>query len=43
MCFHRSVLSAEAAQYGRVGSPTEASFSILLNDKNDTDLSIERN
>ncbi|MGE6488917.1 efflux RND transporter permease subunit [Paenisporosarcina sp. NPDC076898] len=29
---------AEAAQYGYVGSPTEASLSILLDDKNDTDL-----
>lgn len=28
---------AEAAQYGWVGSPTEASFSILLDDKKDTD------
>ncbi|KQL33376.1 efflux RND transporter permease subunit [Psychrobacillus sp. FJAT-21963] len=28
---------AEAAQYGWVGSPTEASFSILLEDKKDTD------
>ena len=28
---------SEAAQYGWVGSPTEASFSILLNDKKDTD------
>ncbi|TQR19909.1 efflux RND transporter permease subunit [Psychrobacillus vulpis] len=28
---------AEAAQYGYVGSPTEASFSILLNDKKDTE------
>ena len=28
---------AEAAQYGWVGSPTEATFSILLEDKNDTE------
>lgn len=28
---------AEAAQYGWVGSPTEASFSILLHDKKDTE------
>ncbi|SES17352.1 efflux RND transporter permease subunit [Psychrobacillus sp. OK032] len=28
---------AEAAQYGYVGSPTEASFSILLHDKKDTE------
>ena len=28
---------SEAAQYGWVGSPTEASFSILLDDKKDTD------
>ena len=28
---------AEAAQFGFVGSPTEASFSILLEDKKDTD------
>ena len=34
---------AEAAQYGFVGSPTEASFSILLEDKKDTDTHCERN
>ena len=34
---------AEAAQYGYVGSPTEATFSILLNDKKDTDKVVERN
>ena len=34
---------AEAAQYGWVGSPTEASFSILLHDKKDTDIHRERN
>ena len=28
---------AEAAQYGCVGSPTEATFSILLHDKKDTE------
>ncbi|MCC3355364.1 efflux RND transporter permease subunit [Bacillus sp. REN16] len=32
---------AEAAQFGHVGSPTEASFSILLNDTEDTDKVIE--
>lgn len=32
---------AEAAQYGYVGSPTEASFSILLDDKNDTDFIVK--
>ncbi len=32
---------AEAAQYGWVGSSTEASFSILLNDKKDTDLIVK--
>ncbi|GGA42643.1 efflux RND transporter permease subunit [Psychrobacillus lasiicapitis] len=32
---------AEAAQYGWVGSPTEASFSILLHDKKDTELIIK--
>ncbi|WP_075619797.1 efflux RND transporter permease subunit [Paenisporosarcina indica] len=32
---------AESAQYGYVGSPTEASFSILLDDKNDTDLIVK--
>ncbi|MFJ8065656.1 efflux RND transporter permease subunit [Psychrobacillus sp. NPDC096426] len=32
---------AEAAQYGWVGSPTEASFSILLEDKKDTDIVVK--
>jgi len=32
---------AEAAQYGWVGSSTEASFSILLNNKKDTDLIVK--
>lgn len=32
---------SESAQYGWVGSPTEASFSILLNNKEDTDKVIE--
>lgn len=32
---------AEAAQYGWVGSPTEASFSILLHDKKDTDIIVK--
>lgn len=32
---------AEAAQYGWVGSPTEASFSILLHDKKDTDVIVK--
>ena len=32
---------SEAAQYGWVGSPTEASFSVLLNDKKDTDKVVE--
>ena len=32
---------AEAAQYGWVGSSTEATFSILLNDKKDTDLIVK--
>ncbi|MEI4770516.1 efflux RND transporter permease subunit [Psychrobacillus sp. FJAT-51614] len=32
---------AEAAQYGYVGSPTEASFSILLDDKKDTDVIVK--
>ncbi|WP_338471451.1 efflux RND transporter permease subunit [Niallia sp. XMNu-256] len=32
---------SEAAQYGWVGSPTEASFSILLSNKKDTDKVIE--
>ncbi|WP_428910519.1 efflux RND transporter permease subunit [Niallia sp. Krafla_26] len=32
---------SEAAQYGWVGSPTEASFSILLNNKEDTDKVVE--
>jgi multidrug efflux pump subunit AcrB len=31
----------EAAQYGYVGSPTEASFSILLHDKKDTEVILE--
>lgn len=31
----------EAAQYGWVGSPTEASFSILLKDKKDTDFIVK--
>jgi multidrug efflux pump subunit AcrB len=32
---------AESAQYGYVGSPTEASFSILLHDKKDTEVILE--
>lgn len=32
---------AEAAQYGWVGSPTEASFSILLHDKKNTDFIVK--
>ena len=32
---------AEAARYGYVGSPTEATFSILLDDKKDTDLIVK--
>ena len=32
---------SEAAQYGWVGSPTEASFNILLNNKEDTDKVVE--
>lgn len=31
----------EAARYGYIGSPTEASFSILLDDKKDTDLIVK--
>lgn len=34
--------SAETAQYGEVGSPTETSFSLMLKDKDDTDRIIER-
>ncbi|WP_391116783.1 efflux RND transporter permease subunit [Psychrobacillus sp. L3] len=32
---------SEAAQYGWVGSPTEATFSILLDDKKDTDFIVK--
>lgn len=32
----------EAAQYGSVGSPTEGSFNLLLNDKKDTDFIVEQ-
>ncbi|WP_121613162.1 efflux RND transporter permease subunit [Mesobacillus foraminis] len=34
--------SAETAQYGEVGSPTETSFSLILKDKEDTDRIIDR-
>ncbi len=35
--FAQAGSSADFAQFGQIGSPTEATFSILLKDKNDTD------
>ncbi|MFF2755748.1 efflux RND transporter permease subunit [Psychrobacillus sp. NPDC058041] len=39
--FYQVGSPSEAAQYGEVGSPTEASFHILLDDKKDTDLIVK--